>query len=133
MRKIGLVLGIAVVLIATFAYKLYNKPHRDVAAEAFVAVAAPLLFAEFEKDEAAANRNYLDKVVQVSGTISEILTNQSGEVVFVLETDNPMFGVTCTMQGEEKDIAPGTQVTVRGICTGYLSDVVINRGILITQ
>lgn len=121
-----------IILIGVFiAYKQYTKPHRSVEEEASIAIEASQLFREFEADEMTANQNYLNKVVSVTGTVVAINTNQEGALVIILETENPMFGVSCTLQEKSDSIKVGNRVTIKGICTGYLSDVVVNRGILI--
>jgi len=69
--------------------------------------------------------------MEVTGTVSEILTNQDGRSVLVLKTNDPLFGISCTMTDDISRVQPGMSVTIKGICTGYLSDVVITNGILI--
>lgn len=129
----AIVLGSLVVftLGSVVAYRLYNKPHRSVEEEPYVSVSAYELFSAFEANEAEANKRFLDKVVQVDGTVSEILSNQDGESVLLLKTGDPLFGISCTIKGGIADIKPGTPVKVKGICTGYLSDVVLTDGLLV--
>jgi hypothetical protein len=131
LRAIFILLPILGLVGAFVVYKQYTKPHRTVEEEISIAIDAPRLFNEFESDEITANQNYLNKVLSVTGTVVAITTNQEGASVIILETENPMFGVSCTLQEKNDSIKIGDRVTIKGICTGYLSDVVINRGILI--
>jgi hypothetical protein len=110
---------------------IYNKPHRDPQSEESIKISATELFRSYETDEAAANALYLDKALEVSGKISEVTTNQELIPIVVLEAGNPMFGVRCTMEGPTVHAKPGDTVTIKGICTGYLSDVVIIKSTVV--
>lgn len=131
MRVILLIIALVILSGILIGYTLYNKPQRSVEREEAVSVSADQLFKDFEGDEAAANTKYLNQAVLVTGTISEISFNQDGKTVLILGTDNPMFGVSCTLEGQAQGLSAGARVSVKGICTGYLSDVVITRGIII--
>lgn len=131
LRAIFVLLPLFILIGAFIAYKQYTKPHRSVEEEAFITIEAPQLFREFEADEVTANQNYLNKVVSVSGTVVAVSTNQEAASVIILETENPVFGVSCTLQEKPDSLDIGDRVTIKGICTGYLSDVIVNRGILI--
>jgi hypothetical protein len=124
---IGLAFVCALVLIG---YSLYNKSHRSVNDEEAIPITAVSLFNAFETNEENANKIYLDKVIEVSGVVSEIITNQSGKPVIILSTDNPVFGINCTMESSIEPIQIGSTISITGICTGYLSDVILTRGII---
>lgn len=125
--------GLVVALAGTLIY-LYNKPPRNVADETGIPVSATELYAKFTTNEPQANQAYLNKVLQVSGQVLEVKsTSAAGEVV-VLNTGDPMFGVACSLDKAEtsaREVKPGEKITVKGICTGYLSDVVLSRSFLI--
>lgn len=109
-------------------YKMYNKPHRDVLHARGIHVPAAKLVTDYETNEEAANSAYLDKVLEVTGIITEVSKNQKGETVVVL--DGTGIGtVRCTMEGSvQHDMKTGASVIIKGICTGYLTDVIIVRG-----
>lgn len=121
---------IAVLLGGLIAYKIYNKPHRDIAAErADYTVTADALFDEFEQDEPAANAKYLDNVVEVSGILEEIGFNTDDIPVYTLKAENAMIGgISATLESTEEhnaDLQPGDGVIVKCRCTGKLMDVVL--------
>ena len=63
-----------------------------------------------------------DKVVEVKRDTSGIIV--------LLDGGNGMFGISCSLQktdAEVKKIEKDKEVTVRGICTGMLMDVVLTR------
>jgi hypothetical protein len=132
MKKSIVIIILLVILVGSWiAYRMYNKPHRDPSAESSIQITAVDLFRSYETNEVEANGRYLDKVLEVSGKITEITTNQESIPVIVLETENPMFTVRCTMENPEIEASVGDVVKIKGICTGYLSDVIIVKGTLV--
>lgn len=123
---IGFVLIIAGVL---GGYLYVNKPHRSVSSEEGVAIAADSLFLAFQQDEATANARFLNAVLRVRGKIKSVEHNTEGKQVVVLETGDMMFGINCALD-EEYPLKEGDEVVVKGICTGYLADVVINQAVI---
>lgn len=117
-------------------YLIYNKPFEDMnRAKADATLSASELFTAFESDEAAANEQYLDKVVQVSGTVREASTDASGIISITLESGNELAGVICQLDNlsehPRKEFKPGEQITIKGVCTGMLMDVVLVRCVLV--
>ncbi|MDZ7649464.1 MAG: hypothetical protein U5K54_21195 [Cytophagales bacterium] len=119
-----------VMVIGGATYYIYNKPHRDPSSEISIKISSEELFNSYEANEAEANRLYLDKVVEVSGKIVEITFNQDQIPIIVLETADNFFGVRCTMKNLPLHSVVGETITVTGICTGYLSDVIITNAIV---
>ena len=122
---------LAVVVIggtgAVIGYKMINKPHRNVEAAAAVNVTAATIANEYETNEAEANKKYLDKVLEVNGTITGVTKNQKAETVIALKGTD-MSGLLCTIEGTfTKEFKVGDAITLRGICTGYLTDVILVR------
>ena len=132
--KWGLRIG-AVALVAGIAVIIYvfNKPHRDVANEKGVQLTAVALYEAFKKDETAANTQYLNKAIELTGEVSDISTNQEGKKVVNVKTGDPMVLINCTFKTDPGNIQAGQKIIFKGICTGYIPDmnVVINEGVLV--
>ncbi|MEP6726118.1 MAG: hypothetical protein ABJC98_09900, partial [Bacteroidota bacterium] len=128
-RMAGLLCLLCICAGAIIVYRAYNKPHRSAATETAVELTAMRLAAEYEKNEADANKKYLGNAVQVSGTVSEVSFNQQNKPVIVL-LGADMSGVQCTLQGNALDIKKGDSITIKGFCTGYLTDVIMDRCIV---
>jgi tRNA_anti-like len=112
------------------AYKMYNKPHRNVEETKGMSVTAVQLITDYETNEADANSKYLDKVLEVAGEITEVSKNQKAETVITLK-GSVMGGIICTLEAPSlTDAKPGASVTIKGICTGYLTDVVLVRAVV---
>lgn len=99
-----------------------------------ISIPANDLFLAYEADENTANDKYLNKVVEVTGLVREIKTNEAGFPVVVLETDDMMFGVICEFESKDplpRDVQAGALITIKGLCNGKLLDVVLNRSVFI--
>jgi len=125
MRKIIIAI-LLIIASLTLVWFYYNKPHRSVASEKAVRVDAVKLFEAFQINETEANLAYLNKVLEVSGKVAIVDTNAEEKSVIVLETNDAIFGINCTLDNTNKtEISVGDSVVIKGICTGYLSDVVL--------
>lgn len=134
-RRSKILFIITILLMSGISYALYvwNKPHRDVKDEKGILVSASAIFDSFTVNETRANELYLNKAILVSGDISEVKKNQDGQAVVYLKTNDPLFGVNCTFKEDPGPLKKGMTITFKGICTGYLSDVIINQGIIIKE
>lgn len=127
-RKKILLTAIAIIIAAVFgvAYYEYNKPVEDVAALTGQHVNATDLFKDYSLNEQAAN-----KALEVSGKVLEVKQNLNAPSQIILDAGDPMFGIACTMDKSLKKVKPGDTVTIKGICTGYLNDVIIIKSFLL--
>ncbi len=126
-----LVFFILIVAGSIVAYRMFTKPRRDVANEKGIVLTAAQLVNEFQQDETAANAKYLDKPIEVSGTVADVKNNQEGNTTLLLSSNDAMTGVFCTLKQNNSSIKAGSAVTVKGICHGMLSDVRIGEAIIV--
>ena len=103
---------------------MWNKPHPE--AKHGIPVTAANLSKEYNADEKKADAAYLDKVLEVSGTISDVGKNQDGDVVVTLDTGDPMAGVLCSVKDKMANPVKGQQLTIIGFCRGNNLGVVLN-------
>jgi hypothetical protein len=107
---------------------MFNKPHRDVENEQGIQVSATRIFADYQKNEQAANKIYLDKAIEVQGEISEVKRTRR-QTRCGLKSSDPFFGG----YARSRRIRPaklGEQVVVKGFCSGFSSDVVLRDCII---
>jgi len=136
-KKIVLPIIFLSIVVAVVAYNVYNKPHVDVAdAKADVTVTAENLFSEFSNDEIKANTQYLDKIIQVQGLIQNLkVENELG--VVTLKTEDDFGTVQCNLSRDATSnfrlLKENDLVTIKGICTGYLMDVVLVKSEIVNQ
>lgn len=123
----------AIAAVSLSVYLVYNKEQRDVTKEKGIELTAQKLYDAFKTDEAAANKQYLDKAIELTGEVGAVNTNQDGNVVVDFKTSDPMVVINCTFKVNPGPLTPGQTITFKGICTGYIPDanVVINEGILV--
>jgi predicted negative regulator of RcsB-dependent stress response len=116
-----------------FAWHQYSRKV-DSAADlpSTAQLSATELLEAFMVDEAAATTRFVgttEQVIQVSGTIRSLEPVGKELTNVVLEADNELAAVVCEFANADLP-APwrtGTQVTLKGICTGFLLDVVLVR------
>ena len=125
------ILLLIIVVGGAIAYRMWNKPNRDVAKEKGIAITAAQLVTEFQENETAANTKYLNKPIEVSGTVSNVAQNQEGITTVLLSSNDAMTGVFCTLKENNPNIKTSTQVVIKGICNGMLSDVRLGEAILV--
>jgi len=116
---------------AGYGWFLYQKPPPDIRKEkGGIEVTAIDLLKAFQQDELAGNAKYVDKVLIVSGTVNNIQTDSSGQATVSLQTNDLLAAVTCSFYQDEesvKKIKTGSPVRIKGVCTGMLTDVVLNK------
>lgn len=121
-----------------YGYGEYTRKVKDLQkVKADVQMLSSELIAVFEKNEKAANENYLDKIIAVKGTLKAIEKNDMGNVTIVLGDKNSMSSVRCSMDDRYAEqataFAAGFVITMKGACTGFSyddllgSDVILNR------
>lgn len=136
-KKIILAGLIAAVIggIGVWYFVFYKPTHfkRDVADEQAINVTAVKIVADFLANEDSANKVYLNKAIAITGEVIEAKKNQDGKPTVTLKSNDSFSNIYCTLKDDAGQIQGGTTITVKGICTGYLSDVVIIDAIIVKQ
>jgi len=128
----------AVALIAAIAFSVYyyifiysSNNHRQVQSETGIVITADSLVAKYQADEKLANSLYLNKAVVVTGNLLSIDKNQEGKTTLVIGRSDSFSNVSVTMISTAPITQKaGTPITIKGLCTGALSDVVITDGVV---
>ncbi len=120
--------GTGLVLLCLAGWGIYTvyKPHRNVASEqAAAALSALNLYNDFLNSENLANKKWVGKVVEVSGTISSV--SESGNYVSINLLATTDGGVNCSILKKDLNannkFNKGDSITIKGKCTGFLMDV----------
>jgi len=117
---------------------MYFMPNKSAASQkADYTVLSSQLYNEFSTDENKANAKYLNKIIEIKGTVNNVTYSSAGDVTLSIADEGAMGGVLCTINFAElpkkKDFAKGEVITIKGICTGYLLDVVLNRCVVVEK
>src|SRR5436853_7260866 len=118
--KLAIIAGRVMLLIifAAIGWYMYNKPHKGVAdIDADVRITAIDLYSDFHHDENFANKKYLNKVIEVTGNVSDI-QNVNGSQIILLSSTGDMGGISCQLtndaDNQKKIVKTSTTITVKG-------------------
>ena len=125
---------VAVLGLLVFLY-YYNKPHVDVkASEATYVLTAQNLIDDYQQNENDSNKKYSENVILVKGKVFEISTLK-GNSIITLKDEGLESSIICHMIPEDNKRAlqfkKGDEINIKGICTGYLMDVIMVRCTLV--
>ena len=129
----ALTLLLAIALI--IGVGLYNKPHVDIhKASADLIVMAEEVLQDYESNESKANRKYVDRIIEVEGRITKV-SFDNGNSIVTLEGEAGKPGIICQMLPEHNlnvlKNKEQSSVKIKGICTGYLIDVMMVRCVFV--
>ena len=132
---IGLVILMSIVIL--YALNLYNKPHLNVEkTDADLVINIQDLLDDYKNDENLANGKYVDRVIQISGEISEI-SIENGNSIIIFKDSTGTSSVMCHMSPEENlkvlKLKKDGEIMLKGICTGYFLDVMLIRCVLVNN
>ena len=129
MRKIIYTIVCLGLIGGGIGFYLFNKPLESIKSmKTQFEVSSDDLLESFEDDEESANQKYLDKVIQVTGVVSKTET-ENDKMSIYLNTSNDLSNIIFQLEKEDASIKKGQEVTLKGICTGYLMDVVLVRSV----
>jgi len=119
------ILGAIIIYLWTF-----RKSDLSVSSKkADVEIRSGELIQSFEKNEKLANEAYLNKIIVLAGTVDNI-SEDSLTVTVYLKDKDAVSGIICSFNKSVLDISKiskGSEIKVKGICSGYLLDVVLNK------
>lgn len=136
-RILFLIIILVTVFIGCFVFKVFRPVKSVRFIESEYSITAIELFNEYSISEEASNKKYLGKVIQVTGTISEINTKDSACISVILKTEDPFSGINCVISDKyfqlQNGIFIGSEVVVKGECSGKLIDVVLNNCVIVND
>ena len=119
-KKKYILISITVILLLLLgvSYYMYNKPAQDVQHADGKKVTAIALYEQYSKDSVLAKNEFTQKILQVSGIVTQVSKNQQNNTVVLLKTNIEGASVNCTMEGSAEGINAGNNVEIKGICNG---------------
>lgn len=126
--------AIALVLVVAtsgwyYVFEYSKTHHRNVENEDAVVVTASQIVKDFQSNEKSADAKYLNKAIQIKGVVERKEKDQAGNTTLTLKSGDQFANIFCTL----KSGAPAVEdsvVVVKGVCTGFLSDVVLNDAVI---
>lgn len=125
---------------AAVGLKMFYKPHADInKMKPDFKVQASALIQEFEKEESAASTKYDEKVLEINGKLSS--KNQLPNGITLLMLEDEMQGISCQLDSSWatahrsaiESLQPGTPITVKGVCKGYLMEIKVSPAIVVSH
>ena len=116
------------------ALYMYNLKHTDMAkAKPDFVITATALLKEFEDNEAAASAKYINKIVEITGTVATVKPAENNIVNISLVTESDLSSVICTFTAisDPSSVKAGDAITLRGECSGFLMDVLLNNCVIL--
>jgi hypothetical protein len=132
-------------VIAWVGYRAYTRTNPDLGkVKADTMISAENLIAAFEKDDPAANKQFMGKTIEVSGLLKKMTIDDMGDYSLAIGDSSSMAAVRCSVDSNHRADAAllreNTSVTVRGACTGFNKDelglgaeVILNRCVIIKK
>jgi hypothetical protein len=122
----GSVLLLGLVFWVIYQYKL---PHTNVAGEKpAVKIEAAELYRQYQQDEDGSNKKYLNKIIEIKGTVKEVQKNDTSMNLLIGDKNAP-GGISCSFLFEPgKNFIipqPGAASVIKGKCSGFLMDVIL--------
>ncbi|MCB0371383.1 MAG: hypothetical protein KDD31_00060 [Muricauda sp.] len=134
-KNILILLAVLTILGGYLGIRMYNKPHVNVAeSDPDLVLFSQTLLDDFESDEISANEKYLEQIIQVTGKIQKLGT-ANGNGTITLTNGTSIGSVICHLSEKENkkmvSLREGQEIMVKGICTGYLMDVILINCVLV--
>lgn len=128
------VLLFALAGIMTGVYLFYKKPANQAFVKPDYIITAIALQKDFEDNEKAASSKYINKTLEVTGSVASITQADSSNLNISLKTGSDLSSVICTFASSDPSkFKIGEETTLRGICSGYLMDVLLNNCALVPK
>ncbi|GAA0721028.1 hypothetical protein GCM10009430_21850 [Aquimarina litoralis] len=122
----------AILVVSIITVKIYNKPFINIVeSKPSLSLASEALLSDFINDESTANTKYLEELIQVNGTITAIEKGKDGNDIITLGNENIIGSIICHLSKNEENLKTGQEISIKGICTGYLMDVILVKCVII--
>jgi hypothetical protein len=129
-------IAVIIAIAGIYGYNEYNrKPAYLSDIKPQIIVSVDSIVAAYLNDETNANKKYLGKTILVSGNVAEINNQQDTLVNVFLGNTDGINKVSCLLDKKQlenlKYCNIGKPISIKGICTGFLTDVELNRCVII--
>ncbi len=121
-KKLGILLFGLLLAGAAFIWYIFNDKHADTLEQkADFALTANDLIKEFKQGSNGANAKYVEKIISVSGIVTEI---ENADTTANIKMTDPetgdyiIFAFQQQHQEETKKLQEGMHVTIKGSCSG---------------
>lgn len=129
------VLGILCVIVSVagiIGWRLYHKSRPSLnEAPPDVTITATELYKAFSQNEQEANQKFLNKVILVSGTVTNATRDGNENSIGLSAGKDAMGEINCLLKGTPLLPKTGETLSLKGRCTGYLMDVMLVDAVIV--
>ena len=138
MKKFIIPALILIISAVGISFYMYFKPSKDLAkVKPEIVISAKEFFEDYASDESLGNEKYVGKIIEVSGSIYSIQSNEKGISTIFLEDD--FFGISCALDSaysiSVKNILDsskeGSSIIIKGRCNGILTNIQMSGCVLV--
>lgn len=121
-----------------YVYKEFNRHNKDTSLlSADYTMTSYDLVNEFEKNDSLASMKYMDKVIDVNGSVKEIAKDEKGYITIVLGDSNHTSSVRCSLDSnhhsEANQVSQGVALSVKGICSGFNKEELLGSDVILVR
>lgn len=127
---IGIILGLFVFLFVKYFAR--TDMYRNITTPKGAAVTAIDLVKSYQENESKADSLYNGKMMEVSGSVKESKI-ENGKTAIMLQSADSTASVYFILKDSLEPLKVGSQLTLKGMCTGFLGDVQFNEGVIIKK
>lgn len=117
----------------TYRVVLFNKSVKNTESE--FTISATQLLTEFEQNEKQSDKKYTNKIITIYGNVKNISHLNNRRTIILSSNNNS--SIICDLDDKEtidtNTIKVNQQLYIKGICKGYLKDVILLNCFLDTQ
>ncbi len=137
-KKAGIVLASTTVitLLSILGWHQWNTSTEKITADTHVEIkiSSADLLASFIEDESKANSDFVERIIEVKGTVKEV-TFLNNRYTVLLQGQGEYACLICDMDEDEIDqinqVAVGDIITLKGVCKGFLMDAILLNCVLV--
>lgn len=136
MKNVLKISGVLLAVIMIAYLFVMNMPKASVkSVEADYKLNSEQLYSEYSTDEESSDLKYLGRVIELSGVVEDITTDEQGAAVVLLGDGDAVIHAIVTMEEDQKSklsaYQPGQNITVKAKCNGMLIEVALNKGLIV--
>jgi hypothetical protein len=109
-----------IVIVSIIGFVIWNQPHRDIKDATALKTSSEALYSNLTKDSAKMKSKFIKQIVEVTGEVKNVLKNQKGQQIILLNTNVEGGSVNCTMEEQNNHVKAGDTISIKGICSGYI-------------
>jgi len=135
MKKLLKALLVLLAIIAIALLIFFNLPKSNIKKkDAAFTMNTQMIYNAFNKNEAAANKKYLGKVLEIEGKIIDKSLDKRDASVLRLSQGNKsevMVSLTTDQSSKLQNYKVGDPIKVKAKCNGFIQEVVFDKGIIL--